>query len=53
VGIGQKSSDVTAPGTSAYDEVAIVYQSDIKNHGAGADFPTTPGHFDAPNACSY
>jgi Ca2+-binding RTX toxin-like protein len=53
VGIGQKSSDVTTPGTSAYDEVAIVYQSDIKSHGAGADFPTTPGHFDAPNACSY
>ena len=53
VGIGQQLSDVTTSGTSAYEEVAIVYQPDMKDHGTGPDYPTTPGHFDQPNACSY
>jgi hypothetical protein len=52
-GIGQKLSDVTSSGTSAYDELALVYTGDINAHGAGKAFPTTPGHFDNPNACTY
>lgn len=52
-GIGQSLADVTTSGTSAYDELALVYQSDMKAHGTGPDYPTTPGHFDAPNACGY
>jgi Ca2+-binding RTX toxin-like protein len=53
VGNGQVATEVTTGGTSAYDEVAIVYQPDMKDHGAGSAFPTTPGHFDSPNACTY
>jgi hypothetical protein len=52
-GLGQVNADITTAGTSAYDEVAIVYQADINQHGAGQAYPTTPGHFDAPNACAY
>src|SRR5205807_2133075 len=40
VGIGQTFNDVTTAGTSAYDEVALVYVSDINGHGSGKDFPT-------------
>ena len=44
-------ADVTKPGTSAYDELALVYNSDGKAHGTGSAYPSTPGHFDAANAC--
>ena len=44
-------ADVTKPGTSAYDELALVYSSDGKAHGTGSAYPSTPGHFDAANAC--
>ena len=37
----------------AVDGEFAVYQADMKNHGAGSDYPTTPGHFDSPNACNY
>jgi hypothetical protein len=53
VGLGQVKADITTAGTSAYEEVAIVYQADLNDHGVGPAFPTTPGHFDAPNACAY
>jgi Ca2+-binding RTX toxin-like protein len=53
VGIGRTFADVTSSGTSAFDELALVYTSDIKSHGNGKAFPTTPGHFDSPNACVY
>jgi Ca2+-binding RTX toxin-like protein len=53
VGLGQVKADITTAGTSAYEEVAIVYQADLNDHGVGPAFPTTPGHFDAPNACVY
>jgi Ca2+-binding RTX toxin-like protein len=53
VGIGQQLSDVTTSGTSPFDELALVYTSDIRSHGNGQAFPTTPGHFDSPNACTY
>ena len=51
-GIGQNLSDVTTRGTSAYNELALVYQSDINGYGNGKAFPSTPGHFDNPNACA-
>jgi hypothetical protein len=43
---------VLTPGTSAYDELALVYTSDIKDHAAGSPYPTSPAHFDDPNACA-
>ncbi|HEY3483328.1 MAG TPA: hypothetical protein VGL02_31015, partial [Streptomyces sp.] len=52
LGAGQGPADVTTAGTSAYDELALVYQADLQEHGAGPAFPTTPGHFDNPNACA-
>jgi Ca2+-binding RTX toxin-like protein len=51
VGAGQLgTSDITTGGTSAYDELALVYTSDVKNN-TGQAYPSTPGHFDNPNAC--
>jgi hypothetical protein len=52
LGAGQVSGDVTTSGTSAFDELALVYQADISEHGTGSAFPSTPGHFDDPNACA-
>jgi hypothetical protein len=47
------NADITTNGTSAYDEVALVYQADLNEHGVGKAYPSTPGHFDSPNACAY
>ena len=52
LGAGQVDSDVSDPTTSAYDELAFVYHTDSRDHGAGKAFPSTPGHFDDPNACA-
>jgi hypothetical protein len=52
LGAGQTAGDVTTAGASAYDELALVYQADLSGHGAGSAFPSTPGHFDNPNACA-
>jgi Ca2+-binding RTX toxin-like protein len=52
LGAGVTSSDVTTSGSSAFDELALTYQSDNKAHGTGAAFPSTPGHFDNPNSCA-
>jgi hypothetical protein len=56
IGAGRPASggtaDVLTPGTSAYDELALVYTGDGKDHGTGSAYPTTPGHFDDANACS-
>ena len=49
---GRGASDVTTAGTSAFDELALVYQGDINGHGAGSAYPSTPGHFDDPASCS-
>jgi hypothetical protein len=49
---GTITGDVMTANTSAYDELALVYTADIKDHGNGQAFPTTPGHFDNPNACA-
>lgn len=46
------SADVEISGTSAYDELALVYTADGKDHGTGKAYPTTPGHFDDGNACA-
>ena len=51
-GAGRAAADVATPGTSAFDELALVYNGDLKAHGAGKAYPTTPGHFDDANACS-
>ncbi|MDQ1679513.1 MAG: hypothetical protein QOI42_372, partial [Frankiaceae bacterium] len=50
-GAGQTAADVTTSGTSAFDELALAYTSDTA-HSTGSAFPTTPGHFDNPNACA-
>jgi hypothetical protein len=52
VGLGQVSGDVTTDGSSAFDELALTYNQDGKDHGNGKAFPSTPGHFDDPNACA-
>jgi hypothetical protein len=51
-GAGQVAADATATGTSAFDELALVYPGSDNDHGAGAAFAGTPGHFDQPNACA-
>ena len=55
-GAGQQLSDTTtgtpAPGTSAYDELALVYPGSDNDHGSGSAYPSTPGHFENPNACT-
>jgi len=52
VGAGQTATDVTTAGTSAFVETAMVYTQDLKAHGSGKAYPSTPGHFDDPNACA-
>ncbi|MCX6399965.1 MAG: calcium-binding protein [Propionibacteriales bacterium] len=44
-------ADVLTPGTSAYDELALVNTADGKGHGTGSPYPSTPGHFD-DSACA-
>ena len=47
------AADVLQPGSSAYEELALVYnQGDLQAHGTGSAYPTTPGHFDDQNACN-
>jgi Ca2+-binding RTX toxin-like protein len=49
---GGLRADVATPGTSAYDELGLVYNADASAHGIGSAYPTTPGHFDDANACA-
>ncbi len=49
---GGVSADAATSGTAAFDELGLVYNGDLKAHGAGKAYPTTPGHFDDANACS-
>jgi Ca2+-binding RTX toxin-like protein len=51
-GAGQTGGDVTTPGTSAFRELAFTYTEDLNTHGSGSAYPSTPGHFDDPQACS-
>ncbi|PSK65090.1 Bifunctional hemolysin/adenylate cyclase [Micromonospora sp. MH33] len=48
-GAGRSAGDVTTAGTSAFLELSYVYPRDNKDQGAGAAFPSTPGHFDTPS----
>ena len=50
-GAGQVSSDSSTTATSGFRELALVYPSD-NTHGSGSAYPSTPGHFDSPNACA-
>ena len=50
--VGGTAADVLTPGTSAYDELALVNNADGKGHGTGSAYPSTPGHFDDAGACS-
>jgi hypothetical protein len=45
-------ADSVSPGTSAYDELALAYSGKDNSHAAGSAYPSTPGHFDDPNACA-
>ena len=51
LGIGTDLKNVQLGGTSAHRELAMVYKSDVKANSGGA-YPTTPGHFDQPVACT-
>jgi Ca2+-binding RTX toxin-like protein len=44
-GAGTSHANVEDPTSSAYQEVAIVYQKDLR-FNSGKAYPTTPGHFD-------
>ncbi|SBT40241.1 calcium-binding protein [Micromonospora auratinigra] len=48
-GAGRSPGDVTTAGTSAFIELSYVYPRDNPDQGAGAAFPSTPGHFDTPS----
>lgn len=48
---GRSADDVLTAGTSAYRELAFTYNPDFQQHGTGAAYPSTPGHFDQPGAC--
>jgi Ca2+-binding RTX toxin-like protein len=56
LGAGQVAGDVAngsaGVGTSAFDELALVYPGGDNAHGSGSAYPSTPGHFDDPNACA-
>jgi Ca2+-binding RTX toxin-like protein len=51
-GAGQVQSDAVTAGTSAFDELALVNPGTDNAHGSGSAYPSTPGHFDNPNACA-
>jgi hypothetical protein len=51
-GAGQAQTDATTAGTSAFVELALVYPGSDNAHGSGSAYPSTPGHFDDPNACA-
>jgi Ca2+-binding RTX toxin-like protein len=45
LGAGKSLNEVQTPGTSGFDDLALVYNSDV-NKNSGSAYPTTPGHFD-------
>jgi hypothetical protein len=52
LGAGQEQVDASAAGRSAFVELALVFPGADNAHGSGSAFPSTPGHFDNPNACA-
>jgi Ca2+-binding RTX toxin-like protein len=51
-GAGRDASDAVTPGTSAFAELAMVYQSDLNAQGSGTSFPSTPGNFSDVHECA-
>jgi Ca2+-binding RTX toxin-like protein len=51
-GAGQSAADINGSTTSSFEELALVYTSDISANNSGSPYPSTPGHFDNPNACA-
>lgn len=49
-GAGTSLADVQSASSSAYRELALVYNQDVK-HNSGGAYPTTPGHFER-QACA-
>jgi hypothetical protein len=45
LGAGKSLADVQTKGTSGYNDLALVYNADVKTN-SGSSYPTTPGHFD-------
>jgi hypothetical protein len=45
LGAGKTLADLQTKGTSGYNELALVYNADVKNN-SGSAYPTTPGHFE-------
>jgi len=45
LGAGKSLADVQAKGTSGYNELALVFNGDVKAN-SGSAYPGTPGHFD-------
>ena len=50
LGVGASLADVQSATSSAYRELALVYNKDVQSNN-GSAYPTTPGHFDQPAAC--
>ena len=46
LGAGKSLADVQSKGTSGYNELALVFNADVRAN-SGSAFPGTPGHFDA------
>ena len=45
LGAGKSLADVQTKGTSGYNELALVFNADVKAN-SGSAYPGTPGHFD-------
>ena len=45
LGAGKSLADLQTKGTSGYNELALVYNPDVKSN-SGNSYPGTPGHFD-------
>jgi Ca2+-binding RTX toxin-like protein len=45
LGAGASLTEVRTAGTSGFNELALVYNADVKSN-SGSSYPTTPGHFD-------
>ena len=43
LGAGKSLDDLKTPGTSGFNDLALVYNADVKNNSGNA-YPTTPGH---------
>jgi hypothetical protein len=51
LGVGADLDDVRTAGSSAHRELALVDRPDIRSN-SGKAYPTTPGHFEDPAACT-